>query len=140
MRLSKYRPTKETRLELSTTSMIDVVFLLLIFFLVTTTFLTPERQLKPNIQVQNSATTSVTDVIEPAFIDVIQDNGVPVYRLGTTITSNLEIVSDVLERYPDKSRGAFVRLSDNCPFGMAAAAISRCRQAGFHSVSLIPNQ
>lgn len=140
MRLSKYRPTKETSLELSTTSMIDVVFLLLIFFLVTTTFQTPERQLKPNIQVQNNAASSVMDDIEPAFVDVIKQNGIPVYRLGTTITSSIEIVTEVLERYPDKSRGALVRLSDDCPFGMAATAISRCRRVGFHSVSLIPNQ
>jgi len=139
MRLSKYRPTQETRLELSTTSMIDVVFLLLIFFLVTTTFLTPERQLKPNIQVQENASSSVTEDIEPAFIDILKDRGRPVYRLGTTVTANLEIVSQVLEKYPDKSRGAFVRLSDDCPFGMAAAIISRCRRAGFNNVSLIPN-
>jgi len=140
MRLSKYRPTRDIQLELSTTSMIDVVFLLLIFFIVTTTFLTPERQLKPNIRVQDDATSSVTEDIEPAFVDVIRQNGVAVYRLGTTVTSNLEIVSEVLEKYPDKTQGAFVRLSDDCPFGMAAAAISRCRRAGFNNVSLVPYQ
>lgn len=140
MRLSKYRPTKDTSLELSTTSMIDVVFLLLIFFLVTTTFLTPERQLKPNIRVQENASSAAASDIEPVFVDIVRDNGIAVYRVGTTVTSDLEIISGILGRYPDKSAGAFVRLSDNCPFGMAAAAISRCRRAGFNNVSLIPGQ
>ncbi len=138
MRLSKYRPNRETKLELSTTSMIDVVFLLLIFFLVTTTFQEPERQLRPNIRVQDDAVASAIDEIEPAYIDILMESGRPVYTLGTTVTSDLEIISELLERYPDKTRGAFVRLSDSCPFGMAAAAISRCRRAGFSTVSFAP--
>lgn len=137
MRLSKYRPTKETSLELSTTSMIDVVFLLLIFFLVTTTFLTPERLLKPNIRVEQDSSASTSDDIEPAVVEIVKDSGVDVYRVGAVVTSDLEILTQVLERYPDKSRGAIVRLSNDCPFGMAASAISRCRRAGFQTVTLV---
>ena len=37
--------SRSNKIELSMTSMIDVVFLLLIFFLVTTTFVRPEKQL-----------------------------------------------------------------------------------------------
>jgi biopolymer transport protein ExbD len=138
MRLSKYRPNQEISLELSTTSMIDVVFLLLIFFLVTTTFLTPERQLKPDIRVQEQASASATADIEPAMVEVVRQGGVAVYRLGMTVTSDAEMLSQVLEQYPDKTRGAIVRLSDDCPFGMAATAIARCRRAGFQNVSLVP--
>ena len=139
MRLSKYRPTNDTSLELSTTSMIDVVFLLLIFFLVTTTFLTPERQIKPNIKIEEQASTTSSNKIEPPVVNIVRENGIAVYRFGMTVTSNLEIISALLEQYPDKSSGALVRLSDDCPFGMAAAAVSRCRRFGFDPVSMVPH-
>ncbi len=138
MRLSKYRPTQDNALELSTTSMIDVVFLLLIFFLVTTTFLTPERQIKPNIGVQQETAATTQSDIEPAIVDIVRDNGVPVYRLGSVVTASEKMLLQVLEKYPDKSQGAIVRLADDCDFGMAAVAIARCRRAGFQNVSLIP--
>ena len=140
MRLSKYRPNRESRLELSTTSMIDVVFLLLIFFLVTTTFLTPERQLKPNIPMVKETAASSDDDIEPAHVDIVRQNGIPVWQIGATVTTDLKIIRQILDQYPDKSGGAFVRLSDNCPFGMAAAAINACKQAGFTNVSFVPRQ
>ncbi len=130
MRLSRFRPTDDRALELSTTAMIDVVFLLLIFFLVTTTFNTPERQLEPNIRERETA-ESISVNVGPAIVDVIRDRGVAVFQFGQTRTSNLETIADLLQRWPDKSQGAIVRLAEDAPFGMAARAVNACRQAGF---------
>ena len=138
MKLSRFRPSKEARIELSTTSMIDVVFLLLIFFLVTTTFLQPERQLKPNIKVERETASEIADDIEPAMIDIVRDQGIPVYRLGTLLTNDIEQIREVLAKFPDTSKGAFVRVSDNVPYGMAARAINVCKQSGFVTVSMVP--
>ena len=77
MKLSNRQRDTNKQMELSMTSMIDVVFLLLIFFLVTTTFVAPERQLKSNIKVQNQSTSSRPKDLEPAIIDVVQLNVKP---------------------------------------------------------------
>ncbi|MCP4080112.1 MAG: biopolymer transporter ExbD [Planctomycetaceae bacterium] len=138
MRLSKFKPTDGQSLELSTTSMIDVVFLLLIFFLVTTTYRPPEHQIRSNIRVNQQSSAATDNDIEPAVVEIVLENQTPTYRIGMTTTVDLEILSDVLDRYPDKTRGAFVQLSNECPFGMAAAAVARCHRAGFSQVSMVP--
>ena len=120
------------------TSMIDVVFLLLIFFLVTTTFVTPERQLKSNIKVQNQNAASRASDLDPAIVDVVQINGKTVYRLGAITTNDLDELKKTLDAFDNKFDGAFVRVSDNVNFGEAAQAINVCKRAGFSLVSYIP--
>ncbi len=138
MRLTQYRPTSDPHIELSTTSMIDVVFLLLIFFIATTTFLAPERQLHPAIVVERQTPGSSDIRIEPLAIDLVMSDGTPQYRVGATMTSNLDGIRPILQQYPDKTAGAWIRLSDEVPFSMAASAINASKQAGFQSVSLVP--
>lgn len=125
-------------MELSTTSMIDVVFLLLIFFLVTTTFRKPESQIESNLRVNEERSSATTNDIEPAVVDILRENQKAVFRIGLTTTPDIDVISEILERYPDKTQGAFVRLANDCPFGMAATAVARCRRAGFNQVSMVP--
>lgn len=138
MRLTRYRPLKAAGLELSTASMIDVVFLLLIFFLVTTTFLPPERELDPAILVERQAQGATSVNVEPLSIEIIRHEGVAVYRVGATIGTELAGIQSIIDQYPDKTAGAWVQLSDDVPFGMAAVAVNACKQAGFQPVSLVP--
>lgn len=138
MRLTRYRPTANSQLELSTTSMIDVVFLLLIFFIATTTFLAPERLLKPAIIVKRQAPGTTNVRIEPLTIEIVRKGGEPVFRAGATFSSDIEQIRPILQQYPDKTAGAWIRLSDEVPFEMAASAINAARQAGFDAVSLVP--
>lgn len=138
MRLTRYRPFKAVGLELSTASMIDVVFLLLIFFLVTTTFLPPERQLDPAILVERQARGATSVNIEPLSIEIVRHEGIAVYRAGATIGQELSAIQPIIDQYPDKSSGAWIRLADDVPFGMAAVAVNACKEAGFQPVSLVP--
>jgi len=138
MRLNRFKPAGASAMELSTTSMIDVVFLLLIFFLVTTTFRKPESQLDSNLRVNEERSAATTNDIEPAVVDILRENQQLVYRIGLTTTPNINEISTILDRYPDKTQGAFVRLANDCPFGMAATAVARCRRAGFNQVSMVP--
>ena len=101
MRLCRFHPNKEVKLELSTTSLIDVVFLLLIFFLVTTTFLLPERQLKPNIKIQQTSAAELVDDIEPAIIDIVRKAQTPVYQFGTLVTDDIvQLAREASGEYP----------------------------------------
>ncbi len=138
MKLSNRQRDKSKKIELSMTSMIDVVFLLLIFFLVTTTFVTPERQIKSNIKVQNQSTATRPSDLDPAVIDVVQLNGKSVYKLGAITTNDIDELKKTLEAFENKFDGAFVRVSDDVEFGKAALAVNACKQAGFSLVSYIP--
>jgi biopolymer transport protein ExbD len=125
-------------MELAPTSMIDVVFLLLIFFIATTTFLSPERQLRPAIVVERPAPGASEVNIEPLAIEIVQQDATPVFRIGATISPDMALLLPILEQYPDKSAGAWIRLSDEVPFSMAAVAINACQRAGFDAISLVP--
>ena len=137
MRLTSHKTKRESKLELSMTSMIDVVFLLLIFFMTTTTFIKPEREQSPITEVQNQA--GGESDLEPTIIEVTEKSGRFVYLVGENeITEYDELVS-LLKRFDNQFDGAFVRVGDEPPFEMAARAIQACKSAGYTGVTYVPN-
>ncbi len=136
MKLSNRRLQRHRKIQLSMTSMIDVVFLLLIFFLTTASFVPTERDLESAMRVQ-STSASASD-LQPAVVDVVPGRSGFVYRLGQRELDDPEQLIDLLVRFDNKAQGAFVRVSDRAPFRMAAAAVQACKTAGFASVSYIP--
>ncbi len=119
-------------------SMIDVVFLLLIFFLVTTTFIKPERQVATGIKVEPTDSGKRQSDLEPAVIDVIEVDDRAAFRLGAITTTDLEELRKILQEFENKTDGAFVRVAPNVPFESAAQAIGICKATGFSTVSYIP--
>ena len=120
------------------TSMIDVVFLLLVFFLVTTTFVRPERQILSAIESNERESAPTESLLEPAVVDVVKVGDKIVYRIGAITTDDLEEVKKVLQGFDNKSEGAWVRVADNAPFESAAKAIGVCKSAGFSAVAWLP--
>ena len=120
------------------TSMIDVVFLLLIFFLVTTTFLRPEQQVRSAIKVVESDARQSKSDLEPAIVDVLLQNEQVIFKLGAIRTNDIVEIRKTLNQFENKSEGAFVRVADDVPFEQAAQAIGACRATGFDSVSYLP--
>lgn len=137
MKLSR-RQHRNNPLELSMTSMIDVVFLLLIFFIVTTTFVRPERQLLSAIQVREKQAADSNANLDPAIIDVVRQNGAILFRLGAVRTNDIRTLEPILQSFPNKSAGAFVRAADDAPYEAAAQAIGVCKAADFPTVSYLP--
>lgn len=137
MKLSSHRLGRDTRLELPMASMIDVVFLLLIFFMTTSAFVKTERELDSGIRVQREAGNRPSD-FEPTIIDVVASDGGYVYRLGGRELRSQQELERVLRGLENKADGAFVRVSDAVPFDVAAAAIQACRTARFLQVSYVP--
>ncbi|HUT94303.1 MAG TPA: biopolymer transporter ExbD [Thermoguttaceae bacterium] len=138
MKLSSRKIEREKRIELSMTSMIDVVFLLLIFFMTTASFVKTERQLDSAIRVKNKTAEQALSDLEPAIVEVVPSGDRFLYQLGTREITSDEELTRVLESFPNKEDGAFVRVSDGAPFRMAAAAIQACKTAGFATVSYVP--
>ena len=73
MNISDDHETEE--LVVNLTPMIDVVFLLLIFFMVTTTFLDPERQITIELPVAESG-SELVDVPDEIVLSVLEDGSV----------------------------------------------------------------
>lgn len=125
-------------MQLSMTSMIDVVFLLLIFFIVTTTFVRPEREILSAIKVSEKRSAASESNLDPAIVDVILQDTQVMYRIGAVRTNDLDEIKTLLRGFEDKSEGAFVRVAGDVPYEAAAQAIGACRASGFESVSYLP--
>jgi biopolymer transport protein ExbD len=137
MRLSNQQQ-KGAPLALSMTSMIDVVFLLLIFFIVTTTFVRPERQVQSSIKVNEKDAAQEQSDLDPAIVEISRFGDVIQFRIGAIKTNKLDEVEKILRGFEDKAEGAFVRAADNVPFEAAAQAIGVCKSSGFTTVSYLP--
>ncbi|MEW4455231.1 biopolymer transporter ExbD [Bremerella sp. JC817] len=138
MKLSSHKRAHKRQITLEMTSMIDVVFLLLIFFIVTASFTKTERDLDAVTKVnEKSSAASETD-LEPAIVLLANVDGSWVYQIGTNNLTTFAELEEVLNQFPNKEDGAFVRAPDAAPYGMAAAAIQACKNAEFPGVSYVP--
>lgn len=137
MKLSSRKLEQGRKITLSMTSMIDVVFLLLIFFMVTASFVKTERELDSAIKVNEKSSSAASD-LEPAIVEIVPGGSGFVYRLGGREMMSAEELENVLRGFPNKVDGAFVQVSDDAPFHMAAAAIQACKNAEFLAVSYVP--
>ena len=137
MKLSSRKLEQGRKITLSMTSMIDVVFLLLIFFMTTASFVKTERDLDSAIKVNEKSSSEASDM-EPAIVEIVPGGGGFVYRVGGRELLSEEELEEVLHAFSNKLDGAFVQVSDDAPFRMAAAAIQACKNADFRAVSYVP--
>lgn len=137
MRLTSRKRSRESKLELSMTSMIDVVFLLLIFFMTTTAYMRPELTLDSAIRLRERSAASTSD-LEPAIVEVVRSGDAVVFRVGSRELTTQTELTQVLRQFPNKLDGAYVRVHDDVSFQWAAAAIQACKSADFVLVSYIP--
>jgi len=136
MKLSSRRDS--AKIDLQMTSMIDCVFLLLIFFMVTSSFSLAERELDTGIKVQRASGRAASD-LAPAIVDIVRStSGRFVYKVGGRELPTSHELTDVLRQFDNKLDGAFVRAADEAPFSMAASAVQACKSAGFTLVSYVP--
>lgn len=128
------RPRQEAELPL--TSLIDVVFLLLIFFMLTSAYVMNESRLSSALQMERSASGRAAD-LQPQIVHVEQREGRATFRLGERIVASQAELTSLLASLP-KEGGVFVRVSDAAPVEGAAAALQAARDAGFIRVSYVP--
>ena len=139
MKLSNQRVQGDANpIELSMTAMIDVVFLLLIFFLVTNTLVQPEPQVAADIAPDKALGRQVSSDLQPALIEIVDAGDQVVFQLGAIRTTSLRDLKVPLQEFPDKSEGAFVRVSDGVAFEQVAQVMGLCKSTGFVSVAYLP--
>jgi len=116
--------------------MIDVIFLLLIFFMATTTFSQPEGRLTPGLKEERAGAGRASD-LEPQIVDVIRQGDRDVFKLGDRAYMDKKSLAKALDELP-KEPGVFVRVANEVSVSSAAAALQACRDGGFEKVSYVP--
>lgn len=118
-------------------SMIDVVFLLLIFFLFSAIIAPSESQLVPAIHTKNAGQSNTSNDFTPQVVFVEARDGQSVYRVGSRIMTDRSELVSMLAGLPH-DLGVFVRVEDATSVAFAVAAIQSCYDAGFDKVTYVP--
>jgi len=128
--------SQRSRTRLPMTTMIDVVFLLLVFFMVTATMTPPESELSSALQVERQTGGRSADLTpQVVFVEAGPDG--PEFVVGERRLTSADELLAVLLKLP-KEGGVFVRVSNRAPVSAAAAALQASRDAGFTKVSYVP--
>jgi len=138
------RPIKNrataSALNLSTASMIDVVFLLLIFFLVTTSFRTPTQSVVTPILSRTVSQSDISDVeIEQVTLAIGDEAGKVTYEMGGVKTTEVSEIRELLNNLKPNSAQIIVQVNDGIPFQSAISLITLCKNCGHESASWFSN-
>ncbi len=138
MRFQKRRSrVRVDRLTMNLASMIDVTFLLLVYFIVSTVMARPEDQLTSAIQTRDAESAGAEIDYQPQVVEVVAIDGVPFYVIGNRRLGDLAGLRRVLEDLPTEL-GVFIRVSADLPVDFALAAVQAARDAGFEQVTYVP--
>ena len=121
---------------LNMSSMIDVTFLLLIYFIVSTVLADPESQVVASIKIEQGSEVD-TSFLEPQIITVTSINTKPCYKVGNQqLTSRAQLATLLASLF--KEPGVVIKVVDGVPAGFAVAAIQEARKAGYEKVTYVP--
>ena len=138
MRFQKRRSrVRVDRLTMNLASMIDVTFLLLVYFIVSTVMARPEDQLTSAIQTRDAESAGAEIDYQPQVVEVVAIDGVPFYVIRNRRLGDLAGLRRVLEDLPTEL-GVFIRVSADLPVDFALAAVQAARDAGFEQVTYVP--
>ena len=117
---------------LSLTSLIDVIFLLLIFFIVTTTLIDPTKKLEiqlPEAKAASPDTKSIPVTIELGRRGAVTLNGKAV-RLNTLERRLKELAKN------NRKKSAIVRADRRLDYGQVVKVLGICRASGFLDIGI----
>lgn len=109
------------------TPVIDIVFLLLIFFLVATTFQQAEREIQVALPEAESA-SPLSAVLREIVINVRADGSLIVGGAAMALEDLRSLVRDATERNPDQK--VSVRGDKDAPYGSVARVLDVCKASG----------
>ena len=117
---------------LSLTSLIDVIFLLLIFFIVTTTLIDPTKKLEiqlPEAKAASPDSKSIPVTIELGRRGAVTLNGKAV-RLNTLERRLKELAKE------NRKKSAIVRADRRLDYGQVVKVLGICRASGFLDIGI----
>jgi biopolymer transport protein ExbD len=118
---------------LNLTSMIDVLMLLIIFFMVGTKFIENERQIElklPQVQGQGA----ITAAPEKKVVNVYQDGEITLNHKSVTIEQLTAQLAAARSQY--RALGVMVRGDGAASFQSVAKVLNACKQAGIADLAI----
>jgi biopolymer transport protein ExbD len=135
MKLADHSRWSRRQLPLPLTSMIDVVFLLLIFFLVTANF--SEREDRVSSTIQSERAGAGPSQLQPQVVAVELVSGRVGFRIGERVVFTGAALRAILDQLP-KDAGVAIKVDDRVPIQAAATAMQAAHDAGFVKRSYVP--
>ena len=117
--------------------MIDVTFLLLIYFLVTMVMTAQEDRLDSTLQMEQTQAAGSTDDFEPQLIEVLVLDEAPAYRLGGRVMRDRASLRQAIGGLPT-SVPVRLRVHGGVPVAFALAARQVVHDAGFDGATYVP--
>jgi biopolymer transport protein ExbD len=119
---------QDAEVHLNLTPMIDVLFTLILFFMVATEFSEIDQELQVDLPQVAEAGTNSVEKISPRMI-LVQANGQ--VRLDQQLVGLPELTSQLRDAVAASSDLQVIIQGDReCPFQHVAAAMAACREAG----------
>lgn len=135
MNFKRRKDTGTDVIRLPLAALIDVVFFLLLYFIMAGTLTAAEGELPMTLSTGKRAAGSGSDYsTQVLFVQL--EGGKPRFRLGTRVIGTQEELTEVLSKLP-KEPGIVVRAQDEAPVQWTAAALQAARDAGFTRVSYV---
>ncbi len=131
MRIPREESSDDNVINIS--SLLDVMFILIIFFLATATFTEEERDIQVNLP-QSAAAQSSTQAPKMIVINVREDGTYHVANQSMDIASLKNTLIEAVSSNPDQK--VMVRGDRNALHGNVANAISVCKQVGIHKTNI----
>ena len=118
---------------LNLTSMIDVLFLLIIFFVVGTKFIEAERQIELQLP-QVAPNDALSAAPEKKVINVYRDGQITLDRKNVSLQELKEQLAAARSQY--QALGVMVRGDGKAPFERVANVLNACKQAGIADLAI----
>ncbi len=113
-------------------SLIDILAVLLIFFIVTATFRKPEPQLQINLPDSKSAEVTAAALKEPAILRVKSEKEITLDEKPVTLESLTSSLKKLRESQPN--RGIAMQADREAPFGVVVKILDSLKAAGLQDV------
>ena len=135
MKLNRNRRSPE--LQLTSAGMIDIVFLLLIFFLVNSSFRPVERQVESEL---TDPTARSTSLLEPLIIRLqVAETGFEFLVGGRRFSDRLEL-KEWLRDWRDREQRVILVGAAAAPVELPIATLNDLKLLGFENVSYVPDR
>ncbi|MFW5883291.1 MAG: ExbD/TolR family protein [Verrucomicrobiota bacterium] len=116
---------------ISTSSLVDILFILIIFFLVTTSFREEERDITVNLPETDTALAAATQVL---VVNVRDDGSFYLGEDRVDLPSLQSMLGDAVRMNPNQK--VLIRGDRNALHGNVAAALSTCKRVGIREANI----
>ena len=132
--MGRYKKHNEVNTEVDMTPMLDIVFIMLIFFIVTTSFV-KESGIVINRPSANSDTKIDIDTPPPIMID-INDND-EILMAGRLVDSNAIRANVETARSKKPDALVIIRAAQSATAGIVISAVDQSRLAGANKITVV---